>query len=228
MAVLKNILLGKYAKVSYSQCGEDLILSSIFGALKIKKPSYIDIGAHDASYLSNTYLFYLNGSSGLCIEPNPYLLEKFKKKRKRDLCLNVGVGVSSAKEAPFYVMTSSTLSSFSKEEAERLVGYGHEKIKEVIQLPLISFKQAVETYLQGKPNLVSLDVEGLDLEILRSIDFSLCRPEVFCVETLTYTEDNSGVKITPIIEFMKNNGYFVYADTWVNTIFVDKAAWNAK
>lgn len=228
MEVLKRILFGKHAKISYSQCGEDLVISSIFGALKINKPSYIDIGAHDASYLSNTYLFYQNGSSGLCIEPNPYLLNKFKRKRKRDICLNVGVGVSSAKEAPFYVMTSSTLSSFSKEEAERVVGYGHEKIEEVLNLPLISFKEAVETYLQRNPNLVSLDVEGLDLEILKSIDFSLCRPEVFCVETLSYTEDSSGEKITPIIEFMKDNGYFVYADTWVNTIFVDKAAWKAK
>lgn len=228
MKALKKILFGKHAKISYSQCGEDLIMLGIFGALKINKPSYIDIGAHDASYLSNTYLFYRNGSSGLCIEPNPYLLSKFKKKRKRDICLNVGVGVTSAKEAPFYVMTSSTLSSFSKEEAERLVSYGHEKIKEVINLPLISFNEAVETYLHRKPNLISLDVEGLDLEILESIDFSRCRPEVFCVETLTYTEDNTGEKITPIIEFMQDNGYFVYADTWVNTIFVDRAAWKAK
>jgi FkbM family methyltransferase len=228
MAILKKLFFGKHARISYSQCGEDLIMSGIFGALKIKTPSYIDIGAHDASYLSNTYLYYLNGSSGLCIEPNPHLLQKFKRKRKRDICLNVGVGITSANEAPFYVMTSSTLSSFSKKEAERLVGSGHEKIKKVINLPLISFNEAVETYLKKKPNLVSLDVEGLDLEILKSIDFSLCRPEVFCVETLTYMEDGSGEKITPIIEFMLDNGYFVYADTWVNTIFVDRAAWKGK
>ena len=225
---LKKILFGKDARISYSQCGEDLIMSSIFGALKIENPVYIDIGAHDASYLSNTYLFYLNGSSGLCIEPNPYLLDKFRKKRKRDICLNVGVGVSSAREAPFYVMTSSTLSTFSKAEAERMASLGHEKIEQVIELPLVSFDEAVATHLHGKTNLVSLDVEGLDLEILKSIDFSACRPEVFCVETLTYSEDNTGEKIVPIIEFMKDKGYFVYADTWVNTIFVDRAAWLGK
>lgn len=228
MAVLKKLLFGKHARISYSQCGEDLIMSGIFNALRIEHPTYIDIGAHDATYLSNTYLFYQSGSSGLSIEPNPYLLGKFRKKRRRDICLNVGVGVTSATEAPFYVMSSSTLSTFSKEEAERMAGQGNEKIKEVINLPLISFNEVVATYLNSNPNLVSLDVEGLDLVILKSIDFTACRPEVFCVETLTYTQDNSGMKIMPIIEFMLANDYFVYADTWVNTIFVDKAAWLAK
>lgn len=227
MAVLKNLMFGRHAKISYSQCGEDVIMSGLFGALKINLPTYIDIGAHDASNLSNTYLFYLKGSAGICIEPNPYLLEKFKKKRKRDLCLNVGIGASTAKEAPFYVMSSSTLSSFSKEEATRLVDRCHEKIVEVLNLPLISFNEVVKTYLQGKLNLVSLDVEGMDLEILKSIDFSYCRPDVFCVETLAYSENLSGGKITPIIDFMKDNGYFVYADTWVNTIFVNRATWEA-
>lgn len=228
MNFLKRIFLGKYAKISYSQCGEDLIIVPIFDALGIQRPSYIDIGAHDPVYLSNTYLLYLKGSQGVCIEPNPKLFNNIRRKRTRDSCLNMGVGITSTKEAPFYCMSSSTLSTFSKEDAERMASYGNEKIEEVITIPLISFDEVVTKYLPSYPNFISLDVEGLDLAILKSIDFTQYRPQVFCVETLTYTEDNTEQKILTTIEFMLDNGYFVYGDTFVNTIFVDKAAWAAR
>lgn len=228
MKLLKRILYGKHAKISYSQLAEDTLIDSIFSALGIHQPTYIDIGAHAPIYLSNTYLFYRKGSRGVCVEPNPLLYKNIQKKRKRDICLNMGVGISAATEASFYIMTSSTLSTFSKEDAERMVSYGREKIEEIITVPLISFDEIVKKYLRACPNLVSLDVEGLDLAILKTIDFSIYRPEVFCVETLTYTEDNFEEKITSTIDFMVSKGYLIYADTYVNTIFVDKAAWTAR
>ncbi len=228
MKLLKRILYGKHSKISYSQLAEDILIESIFGALHIHKPSYIDIGAHAPVYLSNTYLFYRKGCRGVCIEPNPHLYKNIQKKRKRDICLNMGVGISSATEASFYIMSSSTLSTFSKEDAERMASYGKEKIEDIITVPLISFDEVVKKHLLTCPNLISLDVEGLDLAILKTIDFSIYRPEVFCVETLTYTEDNFEEKITSTIDFMLSQGYIIYADTYVNTIFVDKAAWLAR
>lgn len=228
MHLLKRIFFGKHAKISYSQCGEDLAICSIFDALGIKRPSYIDIGAHDPIYLSNTYLLYLKGSRGVCIEPNPELHRNIKKKRTKDICLNMGVGITSTTEAPFYCMSSSTLSTFSREDAERMASYGNEKIEKVITMPLISFDEVVTKYLSACPNFISLDVEGLDLAILKSIDFTKYRPQVFCVETLTYTEDKTEKKILATIEFMLDKGYFVYEDTFINTIFVDNAAWAAR
>lgn len=228
MKLLKRIFFGKYSKISYSQCGEDLIISPIFDALGIQKPSYIDIGAHDPIYLSNTYLLYLNGSSGVCIEPNPALHSNIKNRRKRDICLNMGVGIAAATEAQFYCMSSSTLSSFSREDAERMASYGNEKIEKIITIPLISFEEVIKQYLLVCPNFVSLDVEGMDLAILKSIDLTKYRPQVFCVETLTYTENKTEQKILPTINYMLDNGYFIYGDTFINTIFVDKAAWAAR
>ena len=51
----------KYKKISFSQCGEDLIVKFIFDCLGINSPTYIDIGAHHPHYISNTALFYKNG-----------------------------------------------------------------------------------------------------------------------------------------------------------------------
>lgn len=72
---------------------------------------------------------------------------------------------------------------------------------------------------------MSLDTEGYVFKILKSLDFKNFRPEVFCVETLTYTENKTEKKETEIIDFMIEKGYFVYADTYINTIFVDKNKW---
>jgi len=212
-----------YSKKSFSQCGEDIIIDFIFNVmLKIKIPSYIDIGAHHPFYLSNTYYFYLKGSKGICIEPDPYLFRSIKKQRPNDICLNVGIGTDNSKEADFYIMSMKTLNTFSAKEATRYVNECNQKIEKKIKMKLVSINDVISQKFNAAPNFISLDVEGMDFEILKSFDFDKFRPEVFCIETLTYTENKTAAKIMPIIDLMKSKNYFVYADTNINTIFVDK------
>jgi len=215
-------------KRSFSQSGEDLIMQFIFMWLRIDKPSYLDIGAHHPTYLSNTYLFYENGSSGVCVEPDPFLFEEIHKTRKRDICLNMGVGGGGADKADFYILNSRTLNTFSREEAERYASYEGKAIEKVVEIPLISVNDIIEQHCVQVPNLVSLDVEGMDLQILQDFNFNRYSPEVFCIETLTYTEDNTERKLTDIIDLMLSKNYFVYADTYLNSIFVSRDAWNKR
>jgi len=215
-------------KKSFSQCGEDMIVDFIFKALHIKEISYLDIGAHHPHHLSNTYHFYLDGHKGVCIEPDPTACKLIKRKRPKDVCLNIGIGVSSVQEANFYVMSSPTLNTFSLEDAERYQNFGHQKIEKVLKIPLLPINDILAEYFNGAPHFVSLDVEGLDLPILQSIDFSRHRPTVFCVETLTYTEDNSEEKLTGIIDFLLAHQYMLYADTFINSIFVDQGLWRQR
>ena len=217
--------LRKDAKVSYSQCGEDLIVNLLFQAMRIEKPTYLDVGAHHPTYISNTFYFYEKGNSGVCIEPDPILLKHIKKVRHRDVCLNVGVGVGAQEHAKFYLISSRTLNTFSLEEAKRCESYGRQKIEKVIDIPLVPINKVIEEHFAKCPNFVSLDVEGMDYEIIKSFDFSKHRPEVFCIETLTYTENRTERKLTEIINHMTENDYITYADTYINTIFVDRAAW---
>ena len=212
-------------QLSYAQSGEDLITDFIFRAMQVESPSYLDIGAHHPTYLSNTYFFYKNGSSGVCIEPDPELYAEIKKKRKNDLCINAGIGMDSASEADFYIMSTRTLNTFSKTEAERYQSYGRQVIEKVVKIPLMTINDILDDFIDKRLNFVSLDVEGIDYEIIKAFDFSKQRPEVFCIETITYTEDNSEQKECQIIEYMLEQGYMVYADSYINTIFVDKEKW---
>jgi len=209
-------------KKSYSQTGEDLIVKFIFDALGIEKPSYIDIGAHDPSHLSNTAIFYNNGSRGVNIEPNSVLYGNIKKARKDDINLNIGIG-SSNEVLDFFVMNSPTMSTFSREEAEDLVNNHNFKIVDVRKVPLMTIEHVIDKYCNGCfPDFLSLDAEGLDYAILQSIDFDKHGPTVICVETIEYSESLFGCKDNDIIDFLQAKGYMIFADTHINTIFLKK------
>ena len=220
----------KFQRLSYSQCGEDCIIDFIFKMLKIDKPSYLDVGAHHPFLYNNTFLFYERGCTGVNIEPDPFLFEAFDLTRPKDINLNIGIGFKKETEmADFYVMSTRTLNTFSKSDADRYQKNGTYKIENVKQIPLVSINQIIEEkFNKGYPNFISIDVEGLDFEILNHLDFSKYRPEVLCVETLTFTEDNSEQKITRIIDYVCSQDYLVYADTNINTIFVDRKCWLSK
>lgn len=176
----------QYAQPSFARQGEDVIIKSIFeNHLKIAKPSFIDIGAYHPAYSNNTFRMYLDGSRGVLVEPNPAYTELLKAGRPEDKVLNIGIGITDEKEADFYVFDQhSQLNTFSKERAdEHISKYGPAVLKEVIKIPLVNINSVLEQYFEGAPDIFSIDVEGLDLAILETLDFSRFRPALFCVET---------------------------------------------
>ncbi|MBI5372028.1 MAG: FkbM family methyltransferase [Sphingobacteriales bacterium] len=223
-----------HLRSSYSQSGEDIILCDLFSRLGIDRPSYLDIGANEPVALSNTYRLYKRGSRGVCLEPNPRLYRKFLSKRKGDTVLNAGVAFDNRTEADYYLFEGNAhgFSTFSKADADFWVHTGNEKvgrfkIESVIRTPLLSINEILQKHFPSHPNLISIDVEGLDLQILKMIDFSSCQIEVICVETLVYKENNKETKNDELINFLKEAGYFRYADTYINTIFCRKEAYKA-
>ena len=140
------------------------------------------------------------------------------------MCLNIGVGPIEG-IAPFYVLSANTLSTFSQDEAERLQSFGKQYVEKVINIQMVTVNRILEKYFQNSPNFISLDAEGMDLVILETIDFSKYTPEVLCVETLTYSENKTEVKRTEIIDFMAALNYFIFADTFINSIFVNREVW---
>jgi FkbM family methyltransferase len=205
---------------TYSQCGEDRIIAHLLKCLERENISYLDIGTNHPKIFNNTYYFYLNGGKGICVEPNPILCEKIKAARPHDKCLNVGVGSTNSEKLDFYILNVDTLSTFSKVGADKLQESGRFKIKNTIKIPVINFNDLLKKNFNSPPDLVSIDVEDLNEEIVASIDFQM-RPLIFCVETLLFATDKKNEKISFINQHFINNNYSVYADTFINTIFVD-------
>ncbi len=213
-----------YKKASYAQTGEDLIVRFLFDELQISRPSYIDIGAHHPFFLSNTALFYRSGCRGINIEPDPTLFGAFTKHRPNDTNLNMGIGAEAA-EADFYIISSPTLNTFSKKEAEAYKNEGDYYITQTLKMPINTISYVVDKYNSGVfPQYLNLDAEGVDELIVRSIDYEKNYPLVMCIETISFSTSGNGVKNNALIDFVKEKGYMVYADTYMNTIFVRSEA----
>lgn len=212
-------------KVSFSQCGEDLIISHVFALRGIENPSYLDFGAHDPFYLSNTAHFYKQGSQGVNVEANPILINAFNKHRPRDTNLAFGVGLEEG-VLDFYVLNDSTLSTFNKEEAYSTIELGNHSLKEVIQVPVKPVDFFINEHCGGVfPDLLSLDVEGWDFEILKGIDYKKSSPKVICVEAAEYSPVGAGARREDLISFLKAKGYYEYANTNLNAIMVKEDFW---
>jgi FkbM family methyltransferase len=213
---------------SYAQAGEDLIIDFAARAMRIEDMTYLDIGAHHPIQYSNTYLFYKRGFRGVLVEPDPELMATIKRARPRDICIEAGIGLETTTAAPFYVMSTRTLNTFSEPEARRYEAMGTQRIDKIIQTPLIMLNEILSKHFKDTPpTMLSVDVEGLDYEILSTLDLTTRRPPIVCVETLQYSETREELKDLRITQFLLDNGYFAYGDTYINTIFVDRARWAA-
>lgn len=221
----KQSLQEKHQKQSYSQSGEDLIIDFIFSRLGIGKPSYLDIGAHHPYYLSNTALFYSKGCRGINVEPDKGLFREFQIHRKADVNLNCGVSDKKG-EMILHIMNVPAVNTFSANEANRLVAEHGFKMVSKVTTPIYTVADIISQYNNNVfPDLLSVDVEGFDEAIIKSIDFNHSAPIVICLETISYSDSGNGVKDTSLINYLLANGYMVYADTNINTIFVLQKKW---
>ncbi len=225
---IKNNLIGMIFKVlpqmsrgnTFAQSGEDVIIDFLLQSRGIQKPSYLDIGSNYPVWGNNTYLFYKRGAKGILVEPDDTFIPLIKKIRPNDKLLNIGVGLVNQKEADFYIFENSGLSTFSKEESEIRERMGN-KIKKVTKVKLKIINDIISENFDAFPDLLSIDIEGLDLPVLKTLDLSKYPIPIICAETCTFSNDHIKPKDEAIIDFMISRGYFVYADTYINTIFVN-------
>lgn len=207
---------------SYSQAGEDAVLSFLFTDKKVINISYLDIGTNLPDNDNNTYLFYKRGCRGVCVEADRTLISEIQTKRPGDKIIHAGVSVDNQKESDFYIFNLKGLNTFDRDEAERRSSSGVYKIDQVEKVPLITINKILEDYFSSGPDLLSIDIEGSDLKVLKSLDFNKYPIPVICVETCMYSENHVRPKDTTIAEFLITKGYEAYADTYINTIFVNK------
>ena len=208
---------------SFSQQGEDIVIYHLLHDLmKIKTPTYVDIGAADPVEANNTFLLYWTGGHGVLVEPNPMYVERLRRRRPRDIVVQAGVGVTDAKEADYFVIRGRpTLNTFSPEEAARLrASMGNDAVETVLKMPLISVNHLIATSLGKAPDLLSIDIEGMDLAILQTLDFETYRPAAIIAETIRMGSNDVN---TEMLEFLQSKGYVVRGGSVINTVFADPA-----
>lgn len=210
----------RHGRLSFSQCGEDLIVKFFFESRGIRHITYLDIGANHPWKFNNTALFYEEGSRGVNVEPDPDLYELLCRQRKRDTNINVAIDAKEG-EVEFFLFKEHTMNTISAEEARRNMNERGFRFRKSVKIKALTLDSIVERYFGGRyPDFLSIDAEGLDETIIGSLDSSRELPKVICIETVGYTPDMSGTKNHLIFTTLKQKKYKVFADTYVNTIFV--------
>jgi FkbM family methyltransferase len=214
----------EHARLSFSQQGEDIVLyHAMTELLKIPNPVYMDVGAAYPVRGNNTYLLYTTGARGVLVEPNPALVTMLRAERPRDIVVAAGIGVTEQAEADYYeIKGNAMLNTFSPEQVEVLqkaqTGSTESVVERVVKMPLLNINRVIEEHLGRAPDILSTDVEGLDLAILRTLDMTRFRPAVICAETVhTLTTG----RLAPITRFLTSRGYIPRGGSLYNTIFVD-------
>jgi len=216
MRNFKNNYLGGYTNKSYSQEGEDLILRRLF---EHKTDGfYVDVGAHHPVRFSNTYLFYKKGWHGINIDAMPGSMNAFKRKRKRDI--NLEIPVSDKRETlTYYMFNEPALNGFSRELSRERDGRGDYRLIAKQDITTATLEEILDKHLPNRQEIdfLSVDVEGLDLQVLKSSNWEKYRPAYVLAEILNSSLET--LSASDIHAVLAKAGYTPYAKTVHTVVF---------
>ena len=211
-----------HARVAYSQEGEDLLLARLFE--HDSRGIYVDVGAHHPFRFSNTCLLNKRGWRGINIDARPGSMRLFRRFRPDDVNLELGVSEQPG-QLEFFVFAEAALNTFDAALADsrRADGWAFVDKTLVECLPLATIIDRHLPQLQSNEiDLLTIDAEGLDLQVLRSNNWARYRPRVIVVEILG--GDLSEMLRSDTVTFLAGVGYSPSARLYNSVVFLPRAS----
>jgi FkbM family methyltransferase len=199
-----------YTQKFYSQTGKDKLLSIYLPELNGR---YIDVGAGQPVRGSNTYYFYKRSWSGILIDPLRFNQKLNHIFRKRDIKLE-GLIANQNEFLDFYEFYPGEYSTTVKKVADNLVERNI-KLKNTYKVRCLPLSSLNILMNPTEPSLLSIDVEGMDLNVLKSNNWKKITPRVICVE-----EDAQINSQSEISKYLKTVGYKYIDSTGLSSIYV--------
>lgn len=200
--------------------GYEYPLDYFLQKMNISNGKFVDVGANDGMIGSMTYDLEKKGWSGILIEPNPILVENLKKIRTSPV---FPFAISSVEgDLPFYIVQGpgnlDGLSRFNytNEFENHVKSCGGTVKKTIVQVRKISSIMSEAQDLK-EIDFLKIDVEGHELEVLKSFDFEHFHPR------LIVTEDNFKDADKSVRKLLRTKGYKVIARDRINYWFAPKS-----
>jgi FkbM family methyltransferase len=198
---------------SYSQLKQDIEVIEFYN---YKKNGYfIEIGANDGIEFSNTYLLEKDYDwKGICVEPLPDVFNKLKINRPNSICINKAVFNQSNKILNFTISNSHSLLSGL---TDYIVHHKNTVFKDYqnIEVESITLNDILND--ANAPNFIeymSLDTEGTELEILKSVDHNKYKFGIIHVEH-NYVEPIR----SQIRELLESNNYLYVRECYFDDVY---------
>ena len=199
-----------FSTKSFAQDGEDVLLNSFYKYKKRKhKGFYVDIGAHHPFRFSNTAFFYSKGWKGINIEPTPHLIQAFYRHRKRDQNLNIAVS-DHAGMLTFFEFNEPAINGFDEKLSMERAQLPQYKLLAKRDIAVYTLKDVLDKHLpKGQQiDFFTIDVEGHDLNILKSNDWQNYKPLFILIEG---EFDMESLKGNDIHDYLKERSYKIVA-----------------
>lgn len=175
------------SKNSYAQHKEDIITEKYLTDYDLQNGVYVDVGANHPTDISNTFLFYKKGLHGVTIEPIPELVQLHQKFRPRDIILPIGIS-NKPNLLTFNVTKFPVISSFDKAHITTLFGYKEDVIWKKIYMPILTLDTALANIPIEWIFFLSIDVEGLDFQVIEGASEILKKTYCLLIEFATDEE----------------------------------------
>lgn len=167
----------------YSQNNEEEIIRNYFNSSLV---SYLDIGANDGKTLSNSYAFYLAGSEGVCVEASPKAFGLLQKNQPNSILINSAVGTYDGNitlyESGELLGNGDTSLVSSTVESELKRWDNINMPFEPILVKCITFDTLINECHINKFDFLTIDIEGMELDVLPQIDFNKLCIKLACIE----------------------------------------------
>jgi FkbM family methyltransferase len=206
-----------FHKISFSQDGEDIVIAELFD--NKLDGFYIDVGAHHPQRFSNTYSFYLKGWKGINIDAMPGSMNIFNVLRPNDI--NLEIPISDQSEIlTYYEFDESALNSFSLPLSQQRVDETDYRIVAETQLQTQTLAEVLDKYVSPAQTIdfLSVDVEGLDYQVIKSNNWDKYKPKVVLIEDLDLN-CLKNIGTSKICSFLEKKGYTLAAKTVRTSIF---------
>ena len=203
----------------YSQLGEQMVILNILSRMDQASLNkiYLDIGAYHPFKGSNTYKLYLKNWKGIVVDPNPEKIKRFIAVRPNDICLTKAVipdgwnitevemlatGKNDARESITPALNKNNHLHFNKELADYSYMASAMKVSDVL---------TTCSEILGIPAFMSVDIEGLESDLIQSIDFSKYPIPLLCVEHFLseFTQEKSvfSYQKSLMVQYLDSAGY---------------------
>lgn len=210
-----------HGRPSYSQQGEDMVIDCL---LRGKRDGfYVDVGAHHPWRLSNTFFFYSRGWRGINIEASPDAVALFQAHRPRDVNLNLAIAAGH-RTLTYHRFDEPAVNTFSPELVEAYRVTARYKLLATHGVRAAPLRDVLAEHLPaGQPiDFLSVDVEGLDAEVIGSNDWDRYRP------TLVLVEDGRANSLDEVVASdmaaaLRGCGYVPFSKFVHSQLYVDRA-----
>ena len=222
--LLHKIIFTK--KIYFSFSGVDLILQNIFK--KQNNGLYIDVGCQHPIKNNNTYLLYKKGWKGINVDLDKDNIKLFNSARPKDYNVNKALSSEIKNVELFFYHKKSPINTIDKKTSE----FQKAKVSSIKKIKTDTLNNIIlnTKYKDQSFDLLSIDVEGHELEVLKGFDLNKFSPKVIVVEYLDLNISKLEIKNlnikdilnTEIYKYLVSKNYVLVNCIYSDLVFVNK------